>query len=135
MTEYQKQWGRDNRDKTHAYNNKWLSKNAETKLLYGARSSAKRRGIEFSIDVSDIFIPSMCPYLDIPLSVDLSSGRIPNRASIDRIDNSRGYVKGNVQVISFLANKMKADATEEQLLEFAHSIIEIHCKKQQGVLN
>ena len=36
-----------------------------------------------------------------------------------RIDSSKGLVKGNLQVISMRANKMKNKATENELLQFA----------------
>jgi hypothetical protein len=41
--------------------------------------------------------------------------RSDNLPSIDRIDPSKGYVKGNVWVISWRANRLKSDATFEEL--------------------
>jgi hypothetical protein len=40
---------------------------------------------------------------------------IDNSPSLDRIDTSKGYVKGNVWVISWRANKLKSDATLAEL--------------------
>lgn len=79
----------------------------------------------FTIDVSDLIIPDTCPYLGItfePLSK--TSGY-----SLDRIDNTKGYIKGNVQVISRLANIMKNNATEEQLVAFAKGVLAAHTKE------
>jgi hypothetical protein len=43
--------------------------------------------------------------------------------SIDRKDNTKGYTKDNVWVISQLANQMKSNATPEQLRAFARWIL------------
>ncbi len=66
----------------------------------------------------DIDIPERCPILGIPLArgTQKQNDRSP---SIDRIDNTKGYVPGNVQVISLKANRMKNDATDTELLLFA----------------
>ena len=94
------------------------------KILAKARENAKKKGIEFNIDLEDIIIPEYCPYLKIPLTHDLGKGQIKSNSSIDRIDPAKGYIKGNVQIISRQANTMKSDATPEQLRTFALSILE-----------
>lgn len=48
------------------------------------------------------------------------------KPSIDRIDSTKGYVKGNVQIISLRANTLKNDATPEEikmLSDFLNSTI------------
>jgi hypothetical protein len=72
-----------------------------------AKYRAKKQGKDFTIDVSDIFIPTVCPILGIPLVVQAGKGHYDNTPSLDRIDNSKGYVKGNVAVISQKANQLK----------------------------
>ena len=42
--------------------------------------------------------------------------------SLDRIDPTKGYIKGNVWVITKRANTMKNSATREELLKFADNI-------------
>lgn len=102
----------------------WAMKNYEKAVWHSTKSSAKKRGLEFNIDVSDIIIPETCPLLNVPLTRLRGRGRVKYNASIDRIDSTKGYVKGNVQMISRLANQMKSDATPEELIIFARNILE-----------
>lgn len=88
------------------------------------RERCKRGGIDFNLTEEDLIVPAICPYLGIEL-IEMNDGRQQdNSASIDRIDNNKGYIKGNVEVISMLANRMKQNANKEQLLRFAKIIIE-----------
>lgn len=85
---------------------KYAKSNEEERyLLRKAKQRAGLQGREFSIDVSDIVIPNYCPVLGIPL--DWSDQQ--HTPSVDRTDNTKGYVKGNVRVISFRANMLKND--------------------------
>lgn len=84
-------------------------------MVAGAKCRAKRKGLEFSITEEDIDIPMICPVLGIPLKKNKTSGFHNNSPSLDRIDNNRGYVPGNVRVISNRANMLKCDATIEEL--------------------
>jgi hypothetical protein len=96
--------------------------NHREKILYGqARYRAKRKGIKFDLEVSDIVIPRLCPVLKIPLvRNNRQAGPRASSPSLDRINNDLGYIKGNVQVISHKANTMKHCATDSELVLFAN---------------
>ena len=85
------------------------------KLLYkNIKSRCKRIGREFSIDLNDILIPEKCPVFGFDLKrEDRQTWMFA--PSVDRIDSSKGYIKGNVTVVSRRANILKRDATLEEL--------------------
>lgn len=96
--------------------------NRELYLLRSAKARANKNGLAFDITINDIHIPNFCPNLDIPL--ECSVGKVSqNSPSIDRKIPSLGYIKGNIQVISHLANSMKNCATPYLLLKFAEWVI------------
>jgi hypothetical protein len=103
----------------------WVESNFDWNLWSQAKRRAKRENIEFIIERSDVIIPEKCPYLDVPLTKVWGKGRLQTNASIDRIDNSKGYVKGNIQVISLLANTMKNNSTKEELITFAKNVLRL----------
>lgn len=94
-------------------------------MLNSCRSRAAREGLEFNLIKEDLVIPDKCPYLQIPLTLILGEGKKESNISVDRIDPTKGYIKGNVQVLSKKANTMKSNATEKELLTFARSIIDL----------
>lgn len=89
------------------------SKYPEKYLLTIAKSRAKMKGLVFDITLDDIEIPLVCPVLKIPLFRGVVGNA--NSPSLDRIDNSKGYIKGNVAVISQKANTIKGFADTVQL--------------------
>lgn len=95
------------------------------KMLVRSRTRAKQLNIDFNIDQSDLIFHEYCLILNIKLEYSV---KIPNNiyaASLDRIDNSKGYIKGNVMIISVLANTMKSNASIEQLKLFCSNMNDI----------
>ncbi len=81
------------------------------------------------IAINDIIINEYCPYLNMKLTFQINGKFKNNTASLDRIDPSKGYIKGNIQTISRLANMMKNSATDEELKTFSKNVIKLHIKK------
>jgi hypothetical protein len=101
------------REQVREKSRRWLRNNPEKAMLGRAKSRAKKRGIEFNLTLKDIHIPPLCPIFGIPLS--MAVGRLnDNSPSLDRIDNNRGYIPGNVVVISQRANQIKNDGTADE---------------------
>ena len=96
------------------------------KMIGNSKHRAKELNITFEINIQDITIPSTCKYLDFPLTTIRGRGRLDTNASIDRIDSTKGYTPDNVEVISFLANRMKNSASIEQLKTFAKNIDKLY---------
>jgi hypothetical protein len=90
-------------------------------MLIDARYRAKRDGLPFSITEADIDWVTHCPVLSIELVYVRGEGhgRRHDAATLDRRVNDLGYVPGNVFVISHQANRMKSDATVEELCALA----------------
>lgn len=79
----------------------------------GKKGNATSRGIEFTIPFSEIDWPTHCPILNIELDY-LAERRQENSVSFDRRDPTKGYVSGNVFIISWRANRIKNDGTAEE---------------------
>lgn len=87
------------------------------------KKTARNRGIEFTITKEDF--PEKieyCPILGIKLRYDGKLGS--DSASIDRIDTEKGYIPGNVQILSQKANTAKGNLTNDELLKFAEYILQ-----------
>jgi hypothetical protein len=74
-------------------------------MLCRSRERAKRDGLEFNITEDDLKpIPTHCPILGLELEYygRLKTGDRNRSASLDQIIAGRGYVKGNVAIISYM---------------------------------
>lgn len=86
-------------------------KDRESFILYITKIKCRSNNISFNIDKSDIKIPEFCPILGIPLDC---SDR-DHTPSIDKTIPKLGYIKGNIDIISMRANRLKSDATLEEI--------------------
>jgi hypothetical protein len=106
--------------------NKYLGLSTpEGRLLYRLYKSHQDYGFNFNLTIDDIIIPECCPLLGVKLLIDPKDKDEPHYYSADRIDSSKGLVKGNIQIMSVKANKMKNKATEIELLKFANNGLKI----------
>ena len=91
-------------------------------MFIQAKSRSKRKGINFNIEESDIIVQKTCPALGIELKCSSIKRQIcDNSPTLDRVNPLLGYVKGNVKVISWRANKLKGEGTlaeHEALVKF-----------------
>jgi hypothetical protein len=46
----------------------------------------------------------------------------PNSCTIDRIDSSKGYVEGNIQLITWQANCLKQNMDNDEFIEFCKDV-------------
>lgn len=106
-------------------------------MFHNAKYRAARSGIEFSITLDDIRELAEglthCPWLGIELRWQCNFGSgigrgkskaWPNSPSLDRLDSSKGYVKGNIVIVSHRANAIKRDATAQELISMGQRIAE-----------
>ena len=84
-----------------------------------ARKRATDRGLAFSIEKESIAVPRTCPALGI--AIEFRGKRSASSPSLDRIIPERGYVPGNVRVISDRANRLKGDRSLKELRRLAES--------------
>lgn len=97
-------------------------------MIYSAKHRAQKKGLPFDIELDDIVIPEYCPVLNIKLEL-YNESQSRSSPSLDRIDSKLGYTKDNVQVISWLANTMKTNASAKELKLFAEWVLKTFKEK------
>lgn len=93
-------------------------------LIYAAKARAEKFGLDFDLTEDSIAMPEVCPVFGKPFIV----GDRNLAPSLDRIDPKKGYVKGNVAIVSFRANRLKMNASLaelKQLVAWLESVAEV----------
>jgi len=135
--EYYKEYREKNKEAIAAYHKeyreKWMTNMDHHRFFLRRLSYYKDRSQKLKIDcnidasyLKEIFpTDKKCPALGMPFKVGYKDG-ISNSPSLDRIEPSKGYIKGNVIWVSMLANMIKTSATPEQIIrvgEFYRQLI------------
>ena len=132
---YMRGWKRKNKTKVNKTNQQWKNKNRElvrsrerqrafrkagtgegyrALWLNNIRLRAKKKGLAFDLTLDDLVFPDVCPVLGIPIRA--RSGAFSDSSpSIDRTIPALGYVKGNVTIMSYRANRIKCHASLAEL--------------------
>lgn len=92
---------------------------------------ARLRKHEFDITPEDLYElwekqNGLCAYSKKPLN---NIANHLQRASLDRIDSKIGYVKDNIQLVTYAVNKMKQEFSEGDFLELCFSITDAKRKE------
>lgn len=115
VLKWARDWRKNNPERVKELRKQFADNNPELMLLYEAKKRAKKRGTPFSISVEDVVIPEFCPVFGMKLERGI--GQLTDASpTIDALIPSLGYVKGNINVISHKANRIKSDATLNELL-------------------
>ena len=92
-------------------------------IFHNAKKRAKEGGLQFNITKEWVVSSAtdVCPLLGITLSYGNSASHFDS-ASIDRLVPENGYTMDNCRIISMKANRIKTDATVEELRLFMVNI-------------
>ena len=116
------------------YDREYAKANPLKKALSSAKYEAKgrKRNVPKEFDLDEEHLKQLdtdtCPLLGIPIQWNVGkhqgkgnakpgqSWQSKDSKSLDRIRSTKGYLKGNVQIISWRANHLKGDATLEEMV-------------------
>lgn len=70
-----------------------------------------------------------CALSGVEMTYSAGNGRVNTNISIDRIDSAKGYVRGNVQFVCDLVNRMKQDCDEEQFFDWCRRVLRVRDEK------
>ena len=106
-----RRWRQENPARMREHRKTWEHSNPAWIMYHNAKRRAKDLNIPFDISFKDIYIPDYCPVFGFKLSQETRE----TAPSLDRIVPALGYTKENICVISMRANRLKGDASIDEL--------------------
>tara|TARA_R100000008_G_scaffold84782_1_gene73078 strand:+ start:270 stop:737 length:468 start_codon:yes stop_codon:yes gene_type:complete len=127
--EYNKKYYQENKEHFQEYEKDYCKEKPWVRMTTRAK---KRKNLPFNITAE--YVKSIwpednkCPALGIEFKQGVGKS-IDSSPTLDRIDNSKGYIKGNVQIVCNLANKIMSSATPEQVIQVGKHFKKVMEKK------
>lgn len=132
--EYRRSWAEKNRERDRLNQSRWREKNRAKRYLRAARVRAEKRGMVFdlTIDWFDSMFALGSALSGLPFSITKSGtrGSLPDSASIDRIDNKKGYTRDNCRLILRAENMFKGTMDDSAMFVIAEAMLEYRRVKQ-----
>ena len=96
------------------------------RLIASATRRCKNKHLAITIKAEDL-LPALtrgtCEVTNIPFVLQFLQGTHPYSPTLDRIDPSKGYISGNVQVVIHMYNVCKSEWSHEAVMEFAQHLV------------
>ncbi len=94
------------------------------------KKSSKKRNQLYDVDIEYLEMlweqqDGICPFTKQKLVLKQYSDdniSAPYSASIDRIDNSKGYIKGNIRFVALMFNYARNRFSDEQVIDFCKNV-------------
>jgi len=107
----------ENREAIRQRAREYYREHPECFVLHNIKTRAKKQGVPFDLTEEDLVVPEFCPVLGIRLerSTNPKGGVTDCAPTVDRLIPELGYVKNNIIIVSHKANRIKNNATVEEL--------------------
>ena len=115
-------WRKIQKSKWASYTRNWRESNPERSRVTAFRTKANKLGLPFDLTEDFFVVPEICPVLGIPMD----SRDREHAWSVDRLVPENGYTRENCRIISIRANRLKNNASSEELRKIL-SYIENSC--------
>jgi hypothetical protein len=108
------------------YKKTWLGR--ANHMFSNCRGSAKRRHIDFKITIDDVFpgvANGVCQLTGLPFDFNPHKEKEnnPYAPSVDRIDNNKGYVPGNIRIVLWAVNSALGESSDEEMLPILKAMV------------
>lgn len=120
-----KKWSKANPEKNRNYMRKRLKvpRHRINHLIGCAKRRAKEKSIDFDISIDDLLpLPDICQVFGTKLNYAGGKYFHPESASLDRLNPKKGYIVGNIRIISMRANILKRDGSLQELKQIVDYI-------------
>ena len=108
-------------------------------FISGVLNHAVRRKRHLGCDIDLIYLMNLyekqegkCAISGVEMTYMAGFGRTSTNISIDRIDSSKGYLRGNVQFVCDVVNRMKQDMAQKELYDWCEKILRFANGKLQN---